>query len=83
VANPNAAAVDIGCAEHWVCVPAGRSEKPTRCFGCCTDDLNQLADWLVECGVKRIAVSASILRSPDPEAAAAALRAALESCTHA
>jgi len=38
---------------------------------------------LVECGVKRIAVSASILRSPDPEAAAAALRAALESCTHA
>ena len=31
---------------------------------------------LLECGVERIAVSASILRSPDPQAAAAALRAA-------
>jgi len=59
VANPNAAAVDIGCAEHWVCVPAGRSEKPTRCFGCCTDDLNQLADWLVECGVNTVAMEAT------------------------
>ena len=23
VANPNAAAIDIGCAEHWVAVPPG------------------------------------------------------------
>jgi len=59
VANPNAAAIDIGCAEHWVCVPAGRSGKPTRAFGCCTADLNQLADWLADCAVDTVVMEAT------------------------
>jgi hypothetical protein len=30
VANPNAAAIDIGRAERWVSVPAGRAPETTR-----------------------------------------------------
>jgi hypothetical protein len=51
VANPNAAAIDIGCSEHWVCVPAGRAAQSVQAFGCCTAELNRMADLLVECRV--------------------------------
>jgi transposase len=46
VLNPNAAAIDVGGAEHWVAIPPGRAECCVRKFGCCTADLNLLADWL-------------------------------------
>lgn len=46
VLNPNAAAIDVGGAEHWVAIPPGRAECCVRKFGCCTADLNELADWL-------------------------------------
>jgi len=34
--NLDAAGVDVGSAEHWVCVPAGRAEVNVRSFGCFT-----------------------------------------------
>jgi transposase len=46
VLNPNAAAIDVGGAEHWVAIPPGRAEQSARQFGCCTADLRKLADWL-------------------------------------
>jgi len=48
--NPNAAGVDIGSSEHWVAVPEDRDEQSVRPFGCFTEDLNAMADWLKECG---------------------------------
>jgi len=30
--NLDAAGVDVGSAEHWVCVPAGRAEVNVRSF---------------------------------------------------
>ena len=59
VGNPNAAAIDIGCSEHWVAVPTGRTERPTQRFGCCTAELNRLADWLKECGVDTVVMEAT------------------------
>ncbi len=59
VTNPNAAAIDIGCAEHWVAVPPGRTEKPVRKFGCCTAELEALADWLVQCRVDTVVLEAT------------------------
>src|SRR5258708_33337848 len=59
VGNPNAAAIDIGCSEHWVAVPAGRTERPTQRFGCCTAELNRLANWLKECGVDTVVMEAT------------------------
>jgi len=59
VTHPHAAAIDIGCAEHWVAVPPGRAEKPVRPFGCCTAELEALADWLAQCGVDTVVMEAT------------------------
>ncbi len=59
VANPNAGAIDIGCTEHWVAVPPGRAERSVQVFGCCTAELQRLADWLVECGVETVVMEAT------------------------
>lgn len=59
VANPSAAAIDIGCAEHWVAVPPGRAEPATQAFGCCTAELTRLADWLEQCQVQTVVMEAT------------------------
>lgn len=57
--NPNAAGIDIGSSEHWVAVPEDRDEQSTRPFGCFTEDLNALADWLTECGITTVAMEST------------------------
>jgi transposase len=59
VANPNAAAIDIGSSEHWVAVPAGRGKESVSRFGCCTEDLNALARWLKSCKVDTVVLEAT------------------------
>ena len=59
VAQPNAAAVDIGASEHWVSVPPGRTERCTQRFGCCTAELRRLVDWLKACGVNTVVMEAT------------------------
>lgn len=59
VTNPNAGGIDIGCSEHWVSVPPGRAEQATQRFGCCTAELNRLANWLKECGVDTVVMEAT------------------------
>ncbi len=46
--HPNAAGLDIGAREIWVCVPADRDAEWVRAFGTFTPDLQQLAEWLRE-----------------------------------
>jgi transposase len=48
---PNAAAIDVGSASHWVAVPRERDDEPVREFGAMTDDLQALADWLLACRI--------------------------------
>jgi hypothetical protein len=57
--NENAAGIDLGSAEHWVCVPPGRDEKNVRRFGCFTPDLMAMADWLTQSGVTTVAMEAT------------------------
>ena len=59
VANPNAAAIDIGSAEHWVAVAPGRAEPSVRKFGCFTAELTALADWLAKCGTETVVMEAT------------------------
>jgi transposase len=59
VTHPNAAAIDVGCAEHWVAVPPGRSPQGVRKFGCCTEELEALADWLTQCQVDTVVLEAT------------------------
>lgn len=53
------AGIDAGSSEHWVAVPAERDERPVRRFGTTTRELNELARWLIECRVRRVAVEAT------------------------
>ena len=57
--NLNAAGIDVGSREHWVAVPADRDPQPVRCFGTFTSDLEALADWLLQCEVKSVAMEST------------------------
>lgn len=57
--NPNAAGIDIGSGEHWVCVPTDRVKENVRRFGCFTPDLIEMAQWLVECRVDTVAMEST------------------------
>jgi len=57
--NPNAAGIDVGASEHYVAVPAERDEQPVRCFGAFTEDLQRLAQWLRQCGVRTVAMEST------------------------
>ena len=57
--NLDAAGIDIGAEEIWVSVPADRTEEPMRCFDTFTDDLYQIADWLLSCSVTTAAMEST------------------------
>ena len=59
VLHPAAAGIDIGHREHWCAVPADRCEKPVRPFGTFTADLEEMARWLQECGIKTVAMEST------------------------
>jgi hypothetical protein len=42
-----------------VAVPADRDPPPVREFGTTTIELNRLADWLVKCGIKTVAMEST------------------------
>jgi transposase len=56
------AGVDVGSTQHWVCGPARADGAPNvRVFGTTTVQLNDLADWLVEQGVKSVAMESTYI----------------------
>jgi len=57
--NQNAAGIDLGSGEHWVCVSPDRTSRNIRRFGCFTPDLVAMADWLIECEVTTVAMEAT------------------------
>jgi hypothetical protein len=59
VINPDAAGIDVGASVHYVAVPPERDEQPVRSFGAFTEDLHQLAQWLVQCGVRTVAMEST------------------------
>ncbi len=56
---PNAAGIDIASREHYVAVNPGADKDPTRAFGCYTEDLYAIANWLLECNVDTVAMEAT------------------------
>jgi transposase len=59
IVHPDAAGIDVGNASHFVAVPGGRDEQPVREFGCWTADLHKMAEWLVECGIRTVAMQST------------------------
>ena len=52
--------IDVGSTQHWVCGPARADDQPNvRVFGTTTDQLQELADWLVEQGVESVAMEST------------------------
>jgi len=50
--HPDAAGIDVGASELFVAVSADRDPQPIRSFPTFTRDLNALADWLQQCGIR-------------------------------
>jgi len=59
ILEPNAGAGDIGAREIYAAVPPDRDENPVRVFLTFTEDLQQLAAWLVRCGVTTFAMEST------------------------
>ncbi len=57
--QPDAAGIDCGATSHYVAVPDDRDPQPVREFGTFTADLHRLADWLVKCGIKTVAMEST------------------------
>jgi transposase len=57
--NRNAAGIDCGSECHYVAVGTDRDREPVRCFKTFTTDLHRLADWLVSCRIKTVAMEAT------------------------
>ena len=56
---PNAAGIDVASREHYIAVNPEVDEHPIRSFGCFTEDLYSIANWLLECGVDTVAMEAT------------------------
>lgn len=56
---PDAAGIDLGAREHFVAVPPERDPQPVRSFTTDTAALQALADWLLKCGVRTVAMEAT------------------------
>jgi transposase len=55
----DAGGIDVGATELFVAVPPGKDSEPVRCFGTFTRDLNELADWLQQCGIRTVAMEST------------------------
>ena len=57
--HSDVAGIDCGAAEHYVAVDPERSPTPVQSFTTFTSDLTRLADWLVACQVRSVAMEAT------------------------
>ena len=57
--NIDAAGIDVGAKEMYVCVPEDRDSKNVRIFKTFTADLYDLADWLESCSIKTVAMEST------------------------
>ena len=59
VINEDAAGIDVGEDSHFVAVPPGRDERPIREFGCWTSALEEMAQWLLRCGIRTVVMQST------------------------
>jgi transposase len=59
ILNQNAAGIDIGATEQWVCIPANRCEDNIRKFDAFTCDLLEIANWLKDNNITTVAMEST------------------------
>lgn len=57
--HPKAAGIDVGNEEHYVAVPPSFDPEPVRRFGCFTQDLLAMAEWLKKLGIETVALQST------------------------
>lgn len=57
--NFNAAGIDIGSREIWICVPEDRDTASVRTFDTFTEDLLEIATWLKQCRIETVAMEST------------------------
>lgn len=55
----DAGGIDVGAREMFVAVPPDRDAEPVRVFKTFTCDLNEIADWLLACGIQTVAMEST------------------------
>lgn len=59
VVHRDAAGIDVGSREHYVAVGPDRDGESVQVFGCFTEDLQRMAEWLKACGVRTVAMQST------------------------
>jgi transposase len=59
VVHRNVAGIDVGNKSHMVSVPSDRDAQPVREFGSWTQALEEMAEWLKRCGIKRVVMQST------------------------
>jgi hypothetical protein len=59
ILHPDAAGIYVGASELYVAVSADRDLQPVRSFPTFTRDLQALADWLEQCGIRSVATEST------------------------
>lgn len=59
VIHPDAAGIDVSSKDYYVAVSADRDENPVRMFGCFTQNLQEIADWLKKCRITSVAMEST------------------------
>ena len=59
IVHPDAAGIDVGGSEHWVAISPDRDPEPVRRCGCFTANLRTMARWLIEQGVRSVAMQST------------------------
>jgi transposase len=59
VRHPHAAGIDLSAQEAVVAVPSGHSQSAVRTFSTFTNGLYGLRDWLLQCGIKTVALEST------------------------
>ena len=57
IINPNAAGIDIGSRSHFVAI--NQEHADVKEFGVYAQDMSQLVEWLIENGVKTVAMEST------------------------
>jgi transposase len=59
IVNRDAAGIDVGNESHYVAVPSGRDTQPVREFGSWTAALEEMAQWLIGCGIRTVVMQST------------------------
>jgi len=59
IVHPNAAGIDVSSEDYFVAVPIDRDEQPVRRFGCFTESLLEIVDWLFKCRITSVAMEST------------------------